>query len=195
MSQQCPQHLFITSLECQVQQGIAIAVQQGRVGSGLQQELDHLGLLGDDCQMQWCLQDSSTCSATLLQGAKPCTTILSSSCNLFRSAASPQPRELQEPPGLENSSEELLPGRELAVLKNMYLLQVIGNVDDLLAGDANNDVDQLLDHSCLFMDNSKVQRPVERVGWPLGQLHASAGTPCCPQSPHSGSDDKTPTLP
>lgn len=78
----------------------------------------------------------------------------------------------------------------------MYLLQVIGNVDDLLAGDANNDVDQLLDHSCLFMDNSKVQRPIERVGWPLGQLHASAGTPCCPQSPHSGSNDnKTPTLP
>lgn len=43
----------------------------------------------------------------------------------------------------------------------MYLLQVIGDVDDLLAGDANNDIDQLLDHSCLLMDNSEMQRPVE----------------------------------
>lgn len=70
----------------------------------------------------------------------------------------------------------------------MYLLQVIGDVDDLLAGDANNDIDQLLDHSCLLMDNSEVQRPVERVEWPLAQLHASPRTPCHPQSPHNGSD-------
>lgn len=63
---------------------------------------------------------------------------------------------------MENRSEELLPGRgELAALENTYLLQVIGDVDDLLAGDASNDIDQLLDHSCLFMDNSEVQRPVE----------------------------------
>lgn len=187
MSQQRPQHLFIASLECQVQQGIAIAVQQGWVGAGLQQELNHLGLLGDDCQMQWCLQDRSTSSAVLTRGAKSCTTILSSSCTLFRSVASPQQEQLQEPPGLENRSEELLPGGELAALKNMYLLQVIGDVDDLLAGDANNDVDQLLGHSCLFMDNSEVQRPVER-----GMAPSSA--PCfsrysyCPQSPPNGSD-------
>lgn len=177
-----------------MQQGIAIAVQQGWVSTGLQQELDHLGLLGDDCQMQWCLQDSSTSSAALTRGAKSCTTIISSSYNLFRSVTSPQQEQLQEPPGLENTDEELLPGRaELAALKNMYLLQVIGDVDDLLAGDANNYVDQLLDHSCLFMDNSQVQRPVERWMAPSSAPRFSRYS-CCPQSPHNGSDKQDPTL-
>lgn len=78
MGQQRPQHLFITSLERQVQQGIAVAVQQGGVSTGLQQELDYLGLLGDDCQMQRCLQDSSTLSAALTRGAKSCTIVLAS---------------------------------------------------------------------------------------------------------------------
>lgn len=75
VSQQRPQHLFIASLECQVQHGIAIAVQQRRVSAGLQQELDHLGLLGDDCQMQRRLRDSSTSSAGLTREAKFCTII------------------------------------------------------------------------------------------------------------------------
>lgn len=130
----------------------------------------------------------------LTRAAKSCTTILSSRYTPFRSVASPQQEQLQEPPGLGNRSEELLPGGELAALKNTYLLQIIGDVDDLLAGDANNDIDQLLDHSCLFMDNSEVQRSVER-----GMAPSSA--PCfsrysyCPQSPLMALTDKAPCSP
>lgn len=64
VGQQHPQHLLISRLQCQVQQGVAVAVQQGGVGVGLQQELHHLGLLGDDRQVQWRLWDRSTITAT-----------------------------------------------------------------------------------------------------------------------------------
>lgn len=43
----------------------------------------------------------------------------------------------------------------------LYLLQVVGNVDDLLVRDADSYLDQLPNHSCLSMDNGQVQRPIE----------------------------------
>lgn len=87
---------------------------------------------------------------------------------------------------MENRNEELPPDRELAALKNMYLLQVIGDVDDLLAGDANDDVDQLLDHSCLFMDNSEVQRPVKSGMTPSSAPCFSRNSLLPPEPPWEG---------
>lgn len=56
---------------------------------------------------------------------------------------------------------------------SLYLLQVVGHVDDLLVGDAEDDLDQLLDHSRLLMDDGKMQRPVGREGMASSEQHLS----------------------
>lgn len=64
VGQQRPHHLFVARVERQVQQGVAVAVQQGGVSTGLQQELHHLGLLGDDGQVQRRLRTGAAVTST-----------------------------------------------------------------------------------------------------------------------------------
>lgn len=125
------------------------------------------GVCGTAAPLQQCSQEEPSPAALSLPAWLHCA----QPCSLPPAGAA------TKAPGVRK--QKRAPGRgELAALGNMYLLQVVGDVDDLLAGDANNDLDQLLDHSRLLMDNSEVQRPAERAGWPLAQCHASPGPLC-----------------